>query len=300
MSDELSRTQPCSAVVHSEQRTHSQGDSEQLIRRQAAQVAYFRRRQPKGIWCGSLPRAQTENATQSDKTECLQSCVLDNRSPAAARDCHQRSICPKAALCVRIFRHRKGLRHCMAVWYSAGPARSGNKRPHVSQHCQFPSRTVISGPGWIDTLSPIHTRERCTAKIRPKCDAFHCNSIASAIPLSVRYSLYVDDVQKSCSSSSIARCERQLQLTVNKLVKWSHENGLKFSPEKTVCVSFSRVRGLFPEPTLKMGSHNIIVKPEHKFLGLIFDRKLTFLPHLKHLKVKVIKGAFSAVLGSRS
>lgn len=112
------------------------------------------------------------------------------------------------------------------------------------------------------------------------------NSVATAIPPSVSYSLYVDDIQICCSSSNMAMCERQLQLTINKLTKWSKENGFKFSPQKTVCVPFSRVRGMVPEPTLTLNNHDLAVQPEHKFLGLIFDRKLTFWSHIKYLKVK--------------
>lgn len=64
------------------------------------------------------------------------------------------------------------------------------------------------------------------------------NSISKEIPPSISYSLYVDDVQISYSSSNLNTCERQIQLTINKLHKWANENGFKFSPEKTVCVLF--------------------------------------------------------------
>lgn len=78
------------------------------------------------------------------------------------------------------------------------------------------------------------------------------SSISNVIPSSIRYSLHVDNIQASRCSSSNARCERKLQLTINKLARWLHENGFKFSPEKTVSGVFSKARGAFPEPTLKM------------------------------------------------
>lgn len=115
------------------------------------------------------------------------------------------------------------------------------------------------------------------------------NSVATAIPPSVTYSLYVDDIQISYSSANLPSCERQLQLTIHRLVKWSHENGFTFSPEKTVCVPFTRVRGIHPDPALKISGQDLVVKSEHKFLGLIFDRTLTFSSHIKNLKVKCIK-----------
>ena len=104
------------------------------------------------------------------------------------------------------------------------------------------------------------------------------NSIARVIPPFVQYSLYVDDVQISVSSCNPSICERRLQLTINNLVKWADVNGFRFSPEKTVCVCFSRRRGILLEPSLNMYEVPIAVKKEHKFLGLIFDSKMTFIP----------------------
>lgn len=43
------------------------------------------------------------------------------------------------------------------------------------------------------------------------------NSIASIIPQCIMYSLYVDDHHIACTSSSLQTCERQIQLTLNKL-----------------------------------------------------------------------------------
>lgn len=115
------------------------------------------------------------------------------------------------------------------------------------------------------------------------------NSIATAIPPSISYSLYVDDVQISYSSANLTICERQLQLTINNLAKWADQNGFKFSPEKTVCVLFSRRRGLVPDLALSINGHDLAVQEEHKFLGMIFDKKLTFSPHIKALKTRCLK-----------
>lgn len=46
------------------------------------------------------------------------------------------------------------------------------------------------------------------------------NSIAKVIPKSIMYSVYVDDLQIACTSSNVTTCERQIQLTVNKLASW--------------------------------------------------------------------------------
>jgi len=52
---------------------------------------------------------------------------------------------------------------------------------------------------------------------------------------------------------------------------------------------FCHLRKLHPEPELFLNGTLIPVVEEVKFLGLIFDRKLSFLPHLRYLKNKCMK-----------
>lgn len=115
------------------------------------------------------------------------------------------------------------------------------------------------------------------------------NSVAQVIPKSLMYSLYADDIQISFSSCNLASCERQLQIGINRLVQWAEENGYSFCAEKTVCVPFSLYRGIVLDPQLRIKSAQIPVRTEHKFLGLIFDQKLTFKSHINYLKQKCLK-----------
>lgn len=64
------------------------------------------------------------------------------------------------------------------------------------------------------------------------------NSLHAIIPRTLFYSVYVDDVQIAFRSCNLSICERQLQLGLNKLYKWSQENGFKFNPQKTHVFSF--------------------------------------------------------------
>ena len=43
------------------------------------------------------------------------------------------------------------------------------------------------------------------------------------------------------------------------------------------------------DPVLKLDSTEIPIIEEHKFLGIIFDQKLTFKPHIKYLRSKCNK-----------
>ena len=115
------------------------------------------------------------------------------------------------------------------------------------------------------------------------------NSIAKCLQNDVTCSLYVDDFTICYRSSYLPAAERKLQLCLSKLEKWADENGFRFSPSKTVAVHFSNKRGAQPDPELKLYGSQIPVVPETKFLGLIFDRKLSFVPHIKSVKGKCQK-----------
>ena len=52
---------------------------------------------------------------------------------------------------------------------------------------------------------------------------------------------------------------------------------------------FCRLRKLHPEPELLLNGTPVPVVEEVKFLGLIFDRKLSFLPHIRYFKNQCMK-----------
>jgi len=63
----------------------------------------------------------------------------------------------------------------------------------------------------------------------------------------------------------------------------------KFSTSKTVCIHFCRLCKFHPDPQLSLNGNPVPVVQEVKFLGIIFHRKLSFLPHLRYLKNKCAK-----------
>ena len=72
--------------------------------------------------------------------------------------------------------------------------------------------------------------------------AIAVNSVMTCIRLPVEGLLYVDDLTIVCKSANLNLASRQIQLTFNHLVDWSHQTGFRFSPTKTVCVHFCRKR----------------------------------------------------------
>ena len=102
-------------------------------------------------------------------------------------------------------------------------------------------------------------------------------------------SLYVDDFGIFYKSKNMENIEFRLQRCLNKVETWATENGFKFSKTKTQCVHFCQLRGLHPEPVLNIYGSPIPVVEEAKILGLLFDKKLSFIPHIKALKAKCLK-----------
>ena len=54
-------------------------------------------------------------------------------------------------------------------------------------------------------------------------------------------------------------------------------------------MSICQLRGLHHDPFLYIYGSPIPVVEEAKFLGLLFDKKLSFIPHIKALKARCLK-----------
>ncbi|GBO18093.1 hypothetical protein AVEN_180334-1 [Araneus ventricosus] len=80
--------------------------------------------------------------------------------------------------------------------------------------------------------------------------------------------------------------QRQLQTAVNNITQWCNNNGFAISTSKTAGVHFCRKRNLHNDPEIKLYGELITFVNEIRFLGVIFDKKLSFLPHVKQLRKK--------------
>ena len=80
----------------------------------------------------------------------------------------------------------------------------------------------------------------------------------------------------------MATIERQLQQNLNKIENLATSNGFKFSKSKTQCVHFCQLRKQHYDLVLHLYGLRIPVVEESKFLGILFDRKLSFIPHIKY------------------
>ena len=125
--------------------------------------------------------------------------------------------------------------------------------------------------------------------LSPTLFSVKINSLANTLTTGVKGSLYVDDFLICYRAKHMNNIERQLQLCLNKIEKWAAVNGFKFSTSKTVGMHFCNKRKLHLDPQLSFYGQPVKIVKETRFLGLIFDSKLSFIPHIKMLKAKCNK-----------
>ncbi|KAK3890408.1 hypothetical protein Pcinc_005644 [Petrolisthes cinctipes] len=116
------------------------------------------------------------------------------------------------------------------------------------------------------------------------------NAIASSLPDGIANSMYVDDLAVWFAASRMSVAERRMQLALDKVSRWTGSHGFRFSPSKTVAMHFCRIRGVHPDPDLFMYGHRIRCVEETRFLGLLFDKRLTWVPHLRTFTSKLDYG----------
>ncbi|KAK3877974.1 hypothetical protein Pcinc_017376 [Petrolisthes cinctipes] len=115
------------------------------------------------------------------------------------------------------------------------------------------------------------------------------NAIASSLPDGIANSIYVDDLAVWVAASRMPVAERRMQLALDRVSRWTGSHGFRFSPAKTVAMHFCHIRGIHSDPELFMYGHQIRCIEETRFLGLLFDKRLTWVPHLRTLKVSCLK-----------
>ena len=80
--------------------------------------------------------------------------------------------------------------------------------------------------------------------------------------------------------------EIKMQQCINKILKWTMKNGFKISSNKTKCMHFCQIHKMHNQPTLTLNGTEIPITQQYKFLGITLDPKLSFIPHIKQLRIK--------------
>ena len=130
---------------------------------------------------------------------------------------------------------------------------------------------------------------------------------------------FTDDLCALMGGKDLQYITIKIQKVINNLTDWGHTCGLKFSPEKTVTIIFTKKKKMTAKK-LKIYGQGLEYKNSTQYLGLTIDAKLpwnehinnvltTNLGHLRQLinktnsiygpKPKLIKWAYTGVVGPR-
>jgi len=95
--------------------------------------------------------------------------------------------------------------------------------------------------------------------------------------------MYADDFNYWCRSRNIETVKNFLQITINNIEKWANKTGFNFSPEKSTSTIFTKKKKV-NKLEIKLNDTVIANQNTTKMLGVIYDKRLTWLPYIKHLK----------------
>jgi ribonuclease HI len=113
------------------------------------------------------------------------------------------------------------------------------------------------------------------------------NDIPKAID-GVEMSLFADDSAIYMGHRSVEVLQKKMQLSMNAIQDWCNKNGFKISINKTNAVLFSK-RNNLAGIKIKIGKEKIKMVNEVKFLGVIFDSKLSWKQHINYIIEKCKK-----------
>jgi hypothetical protein len=105
---------------------------------------------------------------------------------------------------------------------------------------------------------------------------------------------YADDVALLAISSSLATNSTALSDSLQKALDWGATEGITFDPAKSELLHFSRRRSdQDPTSTPSVSARAISVsegstRPYLRWLGIMFDKKLTFKFHVKEMASKAL------------
>jgi len=102
--------------------------------------------------------------------------------------------------------------------------------------------------------------------------------------------LFADDCAIWMSGKNINQIFHHLQEDLDVISKWVKKWGLSINIEKTTAIIFTKSKMNLSNLKLKVEQTPIAIKNTCKLLGVIFDKQLTWKPHIEYLVDKATKG----------
>jgi ribonuclease HI/exonuclease III len=138
-----------------------------------------------------------------------------------------------------------------------------------------------------DTLSQKYSMDNGTPQgsvISPLLFNIMINDIPSPEDPATKSSIFADDSSAWRSGRDASLLGREIQSHVNKVEEWSNQWGFKLSETKSTAVLFTHTnKSASSTVKLTINGTDIKLEKQAKFLGIIFDSRLTWKPHIDHI-----------------
>lgn len=117
----------------------------------------------------------------------------------------------------------------------------------------------------------------------------YVSRIMTNLPKYILVSQFADNIAIYCKISSFIRCKKLIKKTTT-IIGHNHLNlGLELCPQKTTILHFYKKSTTLGQTEIKIAEYIIKSCNTARFLGIIFDYKMTFLPHVNHIKKKCMR-----------
>ena len=102
----------------------------------------------------------------------------------------------------------------------------------------------------------------------------------------INHILFADDIIIYCAYKK--KRSNNIQKTLNKITLWSKKYGFNIAPTKSQQIHFCKFKDC-TRKVYKINDLPIESQDNIKYLGVIFDQKLNFMPHIEYIKNKNIQ-----------
>jgi ribonuclease HI len=121
--------------------------------------------------------------------------------------------------------------------------------------------------------------------LSPSLFIIFINDIVSTLPKGVHAALYADDLVLWCSEEYASTATYRMQVALNNVVKWANLWCVSINKEKSKATLFT-LSTKEQAGKLMMGETQLTIEDKQTYLGVTFDKRLTWKPHIENAEEK--------------
>jgi hypothetical protein len=110
----------------------------------------------------------------------------------------------------------------------------------------------------------------------------------------VNLALFVDDTCLYATDRKEGYVLRKIQRGLDSMAAWCNHWNIKLNEDKTWAIYFTR-RNRPPDSRLKLNGRNIPFVNSVKYLGVLLDKKITWMFHIQMIEAKAFRTFFSNI-----